>query len=58
MQKEPDRYAELLKLSHQLNGIRNQIKNLLLEETKDKDKSSERTNFNTDGLEGWDISIK
>lgn len=58
MQKEPERYAELLKLSHQLNGIRNQMKNLLLEEAADKDKSSERTNFNTDGLKGWDISIK
>ena len=58
MQKDPERYAELLKLSHQLNGIRNRMKNLLLEEAADKDKSSERTNFNTDGLKGWDISIK
>lgn len=58
MQNEPERYIELLKFSHQINGIRNQLKNLLLEETGDKDKSSERTNFNTDGLENWIISIK
>lgn len=57
MQADPDHYLELLKLSHQLNGIRNQMKNLLLEETGDKEKSARRTNFNTDGLEGWDVSI-
>ena len=58
MQKEPQNYNELLKLSHQLNGIRNQMKNLLLEEAGDKEKSAQRTNFNTDGLEGWNISIE
>jgi len=57
MQADPDHYLELLKLSHQLNGIRNQMKNLLLEETGDKEKAARRTNFNTDGLEGWDVSI-
>jgi hypothetical protein len=57
MQVEPDRYLEMLKFAHQLNGVRNQIKNLLLEETGDREKSAERSNFNTDGLEGWDISI-
>ncbi|MHC4594738.1 MAG: NAD-dependent epimerase/dehydratase family protein [Planctomycetota bacterium] len=58
MQKDPGRYSELLKFAHQLNGIRNQMKNLLLEETGDKEKSAVRTNFNIDGLEGWDISIE
>ena len=58
MQKNPEKYMELLKLSHQLNGIRNQMKNMLLEETGEKEKSAERTNFNTDELEGWSISIK
>jgi len=58
MQKDPERYSELLKFAHQLNGIRNQMKNLLLEETRDKEKSAIRTNFNIDGLEGWDISIE
>lgn len=58
MQKDSEKYSELLKLSHQLNGIKNQMKNLLLEETGDKEKSAERSNFNTDGLKGWDINIK
>jgi hypothetical protein len=57
MQKDPQRYDELLKFSHQLNGVRNQLKNMLLEETGDKTKSCERSNFNTDGLQGWTISI-
>lgn len=57
MQTNPEKYDELLKLAHQLNGIRNQLKNTLLEETGDKEKSSQRTNFNVDGLTGWNISI-
>ena len=52
------RYLALLKLSHQLNGIRNQLKNHLLVVGGDKDAASERSNFKTDGLEGWDISLK
>jgi hypothetical protein len=58
MQQDPGRYTELLKLAHQLNGVRNQMKNLLLEEVGDKEKSARKTNYNTDGLKGWDISIK
>jgi len=57
MQQEPEKYLDLLKLSHQLNGLRNQIKNMLLEEAGDHEKSARRTNFNTDGLEGWEISL-
>lgn len=58
MQRNPEKYTELLKLAHQLNGVRNQMKNLLLEEVGDKDKSARKTNYNTDGLKGWDISIR
>lgn len=57
MTEVPDRYLELLKFAHQLNGLRNQVKNLLLEEVGDREKSAQRTNFNTDGLEGWSISL-
>jgi len=57
MAESPDRYLELLKLAHQLNGLRNQVKNLLLEEVGDREKSAQWTNFNTDGLEGWSISL-
>ena len=57
MQEDTERYNEFLKLAHQLNGIRNRMKNLLLEESGEREKSTERSNFNTDGLEGWDVSI-
>lgn len=57
MQNDKDHYNEILKISHQLNGIRNQMKNLLLEETGDIEKNYLRTNFNTDGLD-WSVSIK
>ena len=57
MKIEPEKYNEYLKLAHQLNGLRNQMKNLLLEESGEKDKSSERTNFDTDGLKGWNLSL-
>ena len=57
MKAEPEKYNEYLKLAHQLNGLRNQMKNLLLEESGEKDKSSERTNFDTDGLKGWNLSF-
>ena len=55
--KNEARYLELLKISHQLNGIRNRLKNMLLNQNKEADGASLRSNFNTDGLEGWEISI-
>ena len=57
MQRESDKYDELLKLAHQLNGIRNRMKNLLLEESGDKEKSAQRSNIGLDGLTGWDVSV-
>jgi hypothetical protein len=60
MERNPDdteAYLRLLKLSHQLNGVKNRIKNLLLEETGDREKSLKKSNFNTDGLRGWEISL-
>ena len=57
MQQEEEKYDELLKLAHQINGTRNRMKNLLLEEFGDKEKSLVRSNFDTDGLKGWDASI-
>jgi len=57
MQENEERYDELLKLAHQINGVRNRMKNLLLEEFGDKEKSLMRSNFNTDGLEGWEPSL-
>tara|TARA_R110000823_G_scaffold315646_1_gene448869 strand:- start:6297 stop:6710 length:414 start_codon:yes stop_codon:yes gene_type:complete len=57
MQDKPEKYDELLKLAHQINGVRNRLKNLLLEEFGDKEKSLLRSNFDTDGLEGWEVSL-
>ena len=58
MQHDQKHYSELLKFAHQLNGLRNQMKNLILEETGCKEPSTKKTNFNTDGLDGWEISIE
>lgn len=57
MQEDPERYSELLTMAHQLNGIRNRIKNSLLDETEDSTESARHTNTETDGLRGWDISL-
>lgn len=57
MQVEADKYDELLKLAHQLNGIRNRMKNLLLVEAGDRERSAQRSNVGTDGLTGWDVSV-
>ena len=57
MQAEPERYSELLTLCHQLNGIKNQMKNLLLEESENPDQAARHTNVSVDGLQGWDISL-
>lgn len=58
MQKEnSENYLKLLKISHQLNGIRNEMKNKISEEIGDKDPSKKRTNIETDNLKGWDINV-
>lgn len=43
-------YLKLLKLAHQLNGYRNQVKNSLLVDEGIKDQSQIRSNFEVDGL--------
>lgn len=58
MKQNPKDYDELLKLAHQLNGVRNRMKNILLEESGEKELSKRKTNTDTDDLRGWEISIK
>lgn len=58
MQEDPKHYNDLLKMAHQLNGIRNRIKNLILELSDDVEPSKKRTNVETDDLKGWEISIE
>jgi hypothetical protein len=43
-------YANNMKLAHQLNGLRNQLKNSLLGLDSDANASSVRTNVDMDGL--------
>lgn len=57
MAAEPDRYDEWLRLAHQLNGIRNRMKNLLTAAVGHDEASAMRTNTDTDDLQGWDVSI-
>lgn len=57
MMNDPERFYEHLKLSHQLNGIRNQLKNDLLEKTGIGEHSSAKTNVDTENLKGWNISV-
>ena len=57
MQEDADHYSEWLKLAHQLNGTRNRMKNLLVDESGDAPPSAQHTNVGTDGLQGWDVSV-
>lgn len=50
--------SKAIKLSHQLNAIRNQLKNKLLNElNKDKDSTQRKTNTNREDLIGWQLSV-
>lgn len=55
MKESPQRYDEFLRLAHQLNGLRNQLKNRLLETAGDTARSAVRTNDETDGLRNWEL---
>lgn len=50
----PGEYEQNLEIAHQLNGVKNQLKNLLLQETGDGEGALQR---NTAGAGGWEISI-
>lgn len=58
MHEDPNHYNDLLKLAHQLNGIRNRTKNLLLQLSGELDPGKKKTNIGTDDLKGWEISIE
>jgi len=57
MLEDSEHYNDLLKMAHQLNGVRNKIKNLLMDLSGESEFSKKRTNTETDDLKGWDISI-
>ena len=49
-------YLQLLKLAHQLNGIRNSMKNQLMVKEGGVENSHLKSNFETDGLD-WELDI-
>ena len=56
MNTDSSRFEENMKLAHQLNGIRNQIKNRINECWGEKAIGSQLANIGTEGLLGWDMS--
>ena len=48
---QPDKYAANMKLAHQLNGLRNQLKNTLLRLEENSSNAKVRSNIDLDGLE-------
>lgn len=57
MQAVPGRFAEALKLSHQLNGIRNQLKAALDLEIIGRGGAGVPTNTSREDLDGWVFSV-
>lgn len=56
MTNNKNNYLKNMKLGHQLNGIRNQIKNKILKINGLSEVSYEKTNIARDNLSGWFIS--
>lgn len=57
MEAEPQQYDQWLRRAHQLNGIRNKMKNLLLTEVQKESRSCPASNLSVDDLEDWNIQI-
>ncbi len=57
MNGEPKRYDQWLKRAHQLNGIRNRMKNLLLAEVQTGTRVCRASNVSVDGLKDWNIQL-
>jgi hypothetical protein len=55
MQEDESRFFDLMKKAHQLNGFRNQSRNYLLELSGEMKPSTQRSNIETDGLQGPEV---
>lgn len=53
----PLKFDNNMKLAHQLNGIRNQLKNKIVREIDANFTIGKKTNVETDNLRGWDMAI-
>ena len=57
MEAAPKEYNQWLRRAHQLNGIRNQMKNLLLAEVQKETRVCPASNLLIDDLEDWNIQL-
>ncbi|GJL59374.1 MAG: hypothetical protein NPIRA03_22310 [Nitrospirales bacterium] len=57
MKAEPKLYDQWLKRAHQLNGIRNQMKNLLLARVRNATRVCRASNVSVDDLDDWSIQL-
>ena len=57
MEAEPQQYDQWLRRAHQLNGIRNQMKNLLLQHGQNGSRLCEASNVSVDQLKDWNIQL-
>ncbi len=57
MEAEAQHYDKWLRRAHQLNGIRNRMKNLLLVEVQRETRQCPASNLSVDDLEDWNIQF-
>ena len=57
MQNDPERYYDLLEFAQELNGLRNHVRNLLMEEFGEVEPCNRRATFLNYGGEGWYSTI-
>jgi len=57
LKTETINFNQQMKLSHQLNSLRNNLKNMLLNKLKKPSNSLVKTNINKEDLKGWHYSI-
>ena len=57
MEAEPQHYNQWLRRAHQLNGIRNQMKNQLLKNTVNGSRLCAASNVSVDQLSDWKIQL-
>ena len=57
MTTDPDNYSSHLNVAHQLNSVRNRMKNLLLLSSGDLDTAGRHTNMDPRDLKAWEVSI-
>lgn len=57
IREDPQHYDRWLKRAHQLNGIRNQMKNLLLARVQGESRVCGASNVSVDDLQDWNIQL-